>query len=217
MKASGGYFSKSKSDLEKEVLFVGEGQDDAYFFDSILSHLGADPAKVGIVYTDGKDNLDRNLRNIVQSRPFVRKTIRKIAILQDVDDEPRERLETIHKALKSVSLPIPKHCEILEFEKGRMIGTFLIPDMDRTGNLESLCFESVAASPKSKKVRAFFDEMQSEFGDLDRYYKRLIQIYLACVPVECRGVGRATKIGVFPMASASFAEVLTFFDTFLGK
>lgn len=211
----GKYFSGSKN-LEKELLILTEGRDDMFFLDSILGALKADPMRVGVVSTGGKDGLAADLKNIVQSRPFVNKTIRRIAIVQDVDGSPSESLRSIHKAMSNVSLPNPKHADVHIFDGNRSVGVFLIPSGNTAGNLESFCLQSVATSEVSMRVHRFFEEFQNEFGELDRQAKRLAQIYLACIPVECRGVGRAARLGVFPIESEFFSEILNFFRRFLA-
>lgn len=219
MVAKGTYFDTSRPSLSRpveSVVYV-EGADDAYFVDKILSDLKADVDRVEIISSGGKDKIPAALRALVLSSGFVRKTIKRIVVLRDADNDPAAASSDFVKACLAVGLPGPTAGNYVKMGDDRLIGLYLFPDCEKAGNLETLLLSANSDEPTHAIAAGCLDQAVKYYGDpeLDRLPKRLAQIYLALQKEDCRGVGRAYGLGVFK-ESAEIANVRKFLANSLG-
>lgn len=203
------YFDGPKGRNDRPKLLVVEGQDDAHFFDKLLTDAAADPSQIGIIYTGGTGGLERELALLAKSRPFIEGRITKIGIVQDADADPAAKINSIHAALQSIGFPSPGH-GAFQAVGPLTVGVFLLPNALVQGDLELVCLSTVEATDKAQRVVAYFDGMDADYGPFDRKYKRQAFIYLACVDTETRGVGHAFSEGVFDSDHQSLIDVKNF-------
>jgi hypothetical protein len=206
--------NKPKDRIRNKVLVV-EGPDDAYFFDSILQSLGIDPEGVGIVILGGIGNLKSNLANLKKSRPFVEGRISRVAVVRDADYDRAASLADLEDAIRGNGFPHGALGQFAEFEAGKSIGCYMLPPDDGTGNLESLLLATVEGDLRVQWSGELFARVEAQFGELDRRHKRLMQLFLACRPEDCRGPGRAFHLGAFPRDSGALAGLKGFLEAFL--
>jgi hypothetical protein len=211
------YAKSSKSavaDKLPQIIFV-EGMDDAYFVDALLGELGADPSNVGVIYVEGQSNLAPELKLLLKSGSYVRRETRSIALIRDADADPAAKLQTIHGDLAQLGLPTPAHNEILSYDLDRRLGLFLIPAGDQAGELEHLMLSSVAGDDRVDVVAAALQQVETQYGELDKRQKRIARMYISVLPVKPCGVGRAYCEGVFSSLSPQVQPIRTFLQTFI--
>ena len=204
------FFDGPNGRADRERLFVVEGIDDACFVDALLTEHAADPAKVGVVYTEGKDRLRANLGSLVRSSAFVRGAIRHYAIVADADSDPATETARIHTILRELGQPEASHGSLSAGTPG--VGLFLLPSDHEAGCLERLLLGTMPDDKRFQYVRDFFRDVQVSFEALDEPDKRLSRIYLDCCPGHSRGAGRAFRDGKFDHAHSALAPFKRFIE-----
>lgn len=202
------YFDGPNRRSNRSRILIVEGEDDAKFFDHLLSDINADPDRVGIVYIRGKDNLLENLKLLAKSPSYVKGEIAKIAIVRDSDENPQAQLQSINSVMRAIGWP---NFESLGFKTqgNTSYGVFLLPETE-PGDLERVCLDTISGHKKLGLVREFYDNIIESFGALDRPYKRQASIFLACSSVETRGVGSAFALGLFDKNHESLGNLRNF-------
>jgi hypothetical protein len=89
--------------LTKPRLLVGEGQDEVFFFEALLAHLGI--ADMQVEQYGGKGNLSRYLQDFLV-RPG-RNTVLSIGITRDADGNVAQAFQSITGMLAARGLPQP--------------------------------------------------------------------------------------------------------------
>jgi hypothetical protein len=206
----GTYFEGAAGCYDRRIAIVGEGPDDAYLLDSILSLVDAPISEVGVGYSMGTAGLEQHLRELQRSSSYVRRTIRRVLIVRDADRDAGDALAQTHEALKACGLPEPAHGQFLRYDAVRELGLFIIPSGNEVGALETYLLDAVEGDERLGRSRALVTWVEETYGKLPKPHKRLMQMYLACVEVNCRGPGRAFRLGVFPKAHTRFDELKAF-------
>ena len=216
MAMKGTYFDGKAGRLNVESIFLVEGQDDAIFFDQLLSNTGADANSVGICYVEGKDKFADFLKTVLISSAFTSGRIKKYALIRDSDDDPARAANEVADALRRLGEPTPNCGSVSPRPDGRKVGFYLLPGCGQPGDLEELCMRTVNGQPKAVAVDNHINSVEQAFGPLHHRSKRVAQSYLAIAADELvRGVGLATKKGVFPINSAALGTAEAFLKTFL--
>jgi hypothetical protein len=213
---SGRFFDGAKGRSDREMVLMVEGQDDAFFFDVLLQQVGADPDRVGLVYIEGKTNLEMNIADLTKSRAFVTRRTRKYAIVVDSDNLPARTIHEVHQALTRNDQPTPGHAAFQASAQGVEVGIFLIPSETEDGDLEKLCLATLGDAPLLRLGRDFLEQVNRDFGPLPSLNKSLAAIYLACRREDTRGVGLAFSQGIFNRDHACLEPVRHFLRAFIA-
>lgn len=209
----GTFFDGPQGRAVMERVLLVEGPDDAYFFDAILTDIGASPAKVGINYLSGRDNFDSDLGVFLKSSPFKHGAVNTYAIVIDADTDPARAIADAHAVLKKYREPTPSSGSFVSAPSGRQgrVGLLLLPSGNEKGDLEEVCLRTIPNDPLYIRVNAFLSETISLGGEIDHLSKRKVQTYLANKHGElCRGPGRAFSLGHFDRAHQSLLTVQQF-------
>jgi hypothetical protein len=211
MAAPEGLFIKGPpTQLDRASVLLVEGTDDAFFFETILAQLRADPARVAIAIIGGKDNLTSELGAFIKSSAFVSGVIHSYAIIVDSDADPVASLRKVHAALGKYNQPKASVATIDATSQPK-VGVYLIPSGTESGELETLALKTVDGAPVMPHLQTFLKEAQSISGNLDKIYKRSAQAFLAVQPGElCRGTGRGFSNGHFPLADPCLDDIKRF-------
>ena len=192
--------------IEKPCLLIGEGIEEVRFFTALLKHLGNQGVQVE--QCAGKQKLKAYLTAQVARSGFDR--VDTVVIVQDADDNPAVRLESVCEAARSCGLlPPSRHAE---FSDGRpRIGVFIMPDGTRPGMLESLCVDSVAGDAAMECVRGFLDCIKDRCGRVPRpIEKAQTHTWLASQEVPDKRLGEAAEAGYWPWDNAAFSGLVGF-------
>lgn len=217
--ARGVYFDTAEMSPTGPKVLLVEGTDEAFFFDRLLQDMAADPEKIRIFPTGGKDNLHGSLGGFVKSAPFRAGVVTAYAIVQDADSDPNISLNAIHGALRGHAEPTPAN---RTFEPAvqpplHHVGIFLLPPSGRSGNLDTLCLNTLDAAPLLACVDAYIECANGAgamlASDLD---KRRTQVYLASRAELCRGAGRGYSLGYFDANHASLEPLKAFIGTLIA-
>lgn len=210
------YFGKQRERSNKQIVILCEGVDDAHFIDKLCAQIGADVERVGIIYSGGESNIVNELTMLMKGRSFVDGTTKKIIIIRDSDLDGQKNLSDLSAELQTKGWSALKNAELVECNMGgiiREIGFFSIPSIDENGALENLILKSVVGESRCVRAGAVLDDQIIETGDLDKYWKRKIEIYLSLYPVRWRGAGMAFKAEVFDINHTCFDDLTGFLRT----
>lgn len=212
----GKFFGEQKGGiLDKPYGVLVEGKDDAHLIDYLLENIGADPEFVKIVFCGGKDELASSVRNIVKSRPYITRDLKRFAVIRDCDACPDEASSALNDAFTDAGVPVPLHGQFVAYDGERKVGAFLIPSIDRPGAVEDLLLDIVGNDDTFQSFIPPFESASALAGGLDVRSKRLMQIFLATKSPLCRGGGIALKHGHFDHEHQSLFELKGFLQTLL--
>jgi hypothetical protein len=200
---------------DRDYLILVEGTDDAHFLDKILTEIGAEPTKVGLILAGGKGQIKSNMTSLIKSSNFTTKKTIGIAIIRDADNDfekaERETQEIFRKILDT---PV-KNANSINHD-GRAFGFYLLPQDKESGDLEKLSLYTVEGSPVEKLAEEFIQQASLD-SPLDQIHKRKVQVFLSGVKGElCRGPGLAFKQGHFDSKHGSLNPLKDFLRKFLN-
>ena len=210
---SGTYFDGPHGRQRTGTGLILEGADDAYFFDVILRDVGASPARTGILYLTGKDQLQNELGPFLKSTPFKHGAVNTYGIVKDADAKATAAITEAHRILRSHGEPEPAAGTFAAAPAGRAgrVGLLILPTAGDTGDLEEVCLRTVADEALTKRVDAFLAETVATGGQIDKLSKRKAQTYLANKHGDlCRGPGRGFVCGHFNGNHESLATIKDF-------
>jgi hypothetical protein len=209
----GVYFEGPQGRKHMERLLIVEGPDDAYFFDAIFKDISANPARAGILYLNGKDALRKEFGPFIKSAPFTHGVVNTYAIVKDADLDPNAAIVEAHAVLRSYGEPEPPPATFVAAPAGRAgrVGLLIIPSATEPGDLEEVCFRTVAGEVLTNRVSTFLAETEASGGQIDHLSKRRVQTYLANKHGDlCRGPGRGFSCGHFNASHQSLVAIKDF-------
>lgn len=217
------YYSKNKQRQDRPCIVFVEGQDDAFFLSTLLKELNADPALVGIVDVEGKENFESHIKGFLKSPNFTQGKVKSIAIICDADSSPRKAEESIAAIFLGAGQPAITLGTYVMNAAGVRIGLFTMPNISSPGDLEKLCLDTVAGTTLEKKAEAYIaaaenDAVASGFTLNGSRHKRKAQVFLAGKPGDpVRGAGRGFSLGHFSNNHASLEPLRKFLATTLAS
>lgn len=210
------FFNSDENLLDREIVIVVEGKDDANFFDVLLTSLSADPNRVSVVIAQGKSKIRSTINSLLKSSSFADGTIRRYAIVRDADSPFQTAQTEVGDMMEQLGEPRVTSGNISEREDGRFVGFFLIPNSNDDGDMEALCMRSVGGTASATLAEQYIADAETESGAFNQRNKRLAQAYLAISSGDlCNGVGYATTRGKFGVGHAAFQPLTTFIQELL--
>ncbi len=213
MKPVGKFFTRAfnKPRLNVPTVILVEGSDDGFFLDEVLTDINASPDDVGVCVADGKGNFSALLQVMLKSPMFTGGTIRRYAVIRDVDDDLQACLSECASLFSQAQEPQPAPGNFQLRSDGRYNGLFLMPGSTEVGSLETLAFRTLDNHPIAIAADSFLSASAANGGSLDHLDKRRMQAFLASRSAPlCNGVGWATRGGVFNITSNSLQQLKDF-------
>lgn len=208
------FFNKNKNTTNRSRIILVEGPDDAYFLESVLLEIGADPESISICIARGKDRMEVTLGSILKSSDFTQERIKGYAIIMDADDSAQNSTLELHKVLTRLGEPNPPAGGFTNRQDGRKLGLYLFPDNSTAGDLETLCLSTIQSSPLKTHAETFANTAPG--GQADHLRKRQNQAYLSVASNPmCAGAGWASTRGVYDLKSATLDNLKAFLRTLL--
>ncbi len=176
----------------------------------------ADPLKTGIVEVQGKENFSSHLQMFFKAPSFTQGINRTVAVVCDADDDPKKREAEINVVLTSAQQPNVTLGNYVTNAKGVRIGLFTMPDQATSGDLESLCLDTVADHPLALGAEEFMASAETiATADGKKLngsrHKRKAQVFLAGMPNDvARGAGRGYAKGHFGTGHAALEPLKNF-------
>ncbi len=207
------FFNKSvsKPRLDVPTVLLVEGPDDGHFLDEVLTSMKADPTEISVCLANGKDNLIVLLTSILKAPTFTKGTIRRYAVIRDVDDDIDKCNKEVDDLFLNAGEPRPEAGGFQQRTDGRHNGLFLMPDGGRVGSLETLALETIADHPLLVAADNYIDAARQIGGAEDHADKRRTQALLSTLARPlCNGVGWATRGGHFDVTSKNLDSLKSF-------
>lgn len=197
---------------DREKLIFLEGTDDALFFDHILTAMNANPEQVGLVTVGGKGEFIAKVKGFRKTPNFTQGKTKGILAVRDADNDflvAEKEMATLFNSVFGVNL---KHGEI-QNKDGISYGFFLLPGVNRSGDLEELCLDTVSGIALEAQSASFL--AAADVSPYDQFYKRKAQVYLAGFAGElCRGAGLGFKKGKFDDQHDALQPIKNFISAF---
>jgi hypothetical protein len=188
-------------------LLLVEGEEEERFWNALLRVRERSDIQVQAV--GGKYSLTTNLPALPRVRGFTQ--VRRIGVAQDADDDPNAAYDRICSALNLAGLAIPRRSWEVASGSPEVVA-LVLPDGGRTGDLESLVWESVAGEPAVPCVEAFFTCLAGAGVSLPRQMsKARVHAYLATLEPPDRRLGDAAAGSLLLLHSPVFDRLLSFF------
>lgn len=205
------FYLHNRKRIGSRHLIAVEGVDDAIFISELLSKIGADNEKIGIVDVGGNNNYFEFIRQFFKSPGFTSKKNRSLSIICDADEDHHISASKIQNAFSASGykgVTIGELTETKEFK----IGLFVLPNCTSSGDLEKLCLDTVSGSELVVEAKAYIEKAIAQHGYLNgSMYKRIAQVYLAGMKNSlCRGAGFAFKDGHFDSNHAALYPLTNF-------
>lgn len=206
------YFEKNLERQDREKVIFVEGTDDAYFLDSILEELGADPDVVGVLIVGGTGRFSPSFSLYSKSSAY--RKAKGVLALRDADDNPIGSEVEIKSAFEK-AFNVSVSSGELKKEKGVLYGYLVLPAAGESGDLEKMCLATVDGSALHTLATNFIAEAQ-KIGAFTQLHKRTAQVFLAAMPEDlCRGAGMGFRKGFFDQSHSSLDEFKAFLRGFL--
>jgi hypothetical protein len=192
--------------LSKSRLLIGEGWDEVNFFEALLAHLNI--GDIQVEQYGGKNGLPSYLREF-RLRPG-NQGIVALGITRDTDPTLPQAFQSVCGALASYGLSSPGSPGQVVAGPPR-VGVFLMPDNQRTGMLEDLCWDAVQTDPAIPCVQDYFQCISQKAGrQPNNLPKARMHAWLASQLEPDRRLGEAAKSGFLPWSNAAFATLISF-------
>ena len=200
-----------KSIEKKKILFV-EGQDEIYFFESLLEKKGIDD--VQIIYTGGKEKFAIELPAKKNLPGF--DDVTSLAVIHDADMDVQSTFQSICSTLRNNDLKCPQKLSSFVSSSPR-VGVFVIPDGKSRGKLESLCLSTVKSKGIINCVDSFIECVTQESRSSGSSYKKpkdfdkaRCRAFLAAMERDTPALGIAAKRGYWDFNSKKLDPLLDF-------
>jgi len=146
--------------------------------------------------------------------PAFKETVESVGIIRDAEDKPAAAaFQSVCASLRVVGLPCPATCG--SFSDGlKRTGVFVLPDCDRAGMLETLCWAVLEADPKHKQetdcVLAHLQCLARANVPVQNPHKAKVWSYLAGRGEFDPLVGRAAQANVWEWSSPALLSLAGF-------
>ncbi|UUX93177.1 DUF3226 domain-containing protein [Methanoplanus endosymbiosus] len=202
--------------ITKRNLLIVEGCDEHHFFNEFFRHItdsGKDdcivPDDIQIIPLHGKDKLKRELKALSMTSEF--KSVEKIGILQDADNDPKLAFNQIAEILKELKFTPPE--KQMTLSGGNPSWIILINPMDKPGMLEDLIVESFSGDHAMKCVDSFHEcILNARENKPKNYSKAYLQTYFSSNHKYIKDIGVAAKEGILNFEHEAFENLRTFID-----
>ena len=192
----------------KNKLLIVEGKDEINFFETLLDKKKIQDIQV--IESEGKDSFKKFLPELKKLSNF--NTVISLAVIQDADNDPKARFDSICSTLKNCDLNPPHKIASFNTAFHPKIGVFIIPDGKSKGMLESLCLSIVKSEEKNTMecIYEFMDCIKSINKEPKNTEKARLQAFLSAMPEDTRSIGIAAQKGYWDFESDKLKPLLDF-------
>ncbi|MFM7655289.1 MAG: DUF3226 domain-containing protein [Paracoccaceae bacterium] len=207
----GDYFKEDDANYDYEVIILVEGKDDALLLDRLLLEIGAPQQTFRIIVCGGFTAIERHLNLISKSIEFL-KSIKRIAIVTDADEDFKARHDAIVKCLSRLNMGTPEAGSWCEHAQ-KKYGIFIFPNNCDAGDLEEFAFDSIQDHHLKNSIQNFLDPILNANPELGKHSKRQMQVYLAVKSKRIRHtVGWAFKDRTIDASKDCFPALFGFLE-----
>lgn len=197
-------------------LLLVEGPDDIYFFNALLTEMGADLNDIQVMDYEGKTRLPAVFSLLMRAPEVEAGEVTAIGLVQDADGDLAAARGNIDSAWAGVGLDVAPygHFGASQVRPNLSIGSFALPDCATSGDLDEMLFASVAGDAAHTATEVFMGSVG--LAPAPKFYKRSTQVYLAAKPDLCRGSGRGAENGYFDLAAPGLGAIRQFVTSLMA-
>ena len=195
-------------------LLLVEGSDDDWFFRRMMEKSSI--SGIQIVQYSERGTLGDFLADVLMLNPeFTR--LKAVGVVKDADNSYQQAFQSVGDSLRISGLPVPSdpltYAEGMLNESAIRVVTYVMPDNNSPGDLETLCLDAVRQSPAMPCVDRYFSCLR-DIDHLPRQEsKARLRAFLSANPSNpSLLVGQAVAAGVIPWDSPAFDGVHQLLD-----
>ncbi len=199
-----------KKELNSPIQLLVEGSDAFHFFHAFNESIGV--SNIQIHDFGGIGDLANYLSVLVKSPEFRSLPVESIGIIRDAEKEDSDSaFRSICSALQKNQLPVP-FAPITPVVEGRLkVNTFILPDLDNPGMLETLILRAVSSDPAFDCIQVFLDCVMDVREDTPSPIdKARFLTYLASRPSIKPLTGHAARAGFLNFDSDEYDPLKSF-------
>lgn len=195
--------------IESPNLLLVEGKDEEFFFGALICYMGL--KNIQIINIEGKDNLRRKLRALINDARF--HEVVSIGIVRDANDDPRAAFQSICDALKAVNLSVPER-PLVSNGVSPKVTIMILPKEDTPGMLEDICLKSIENDPVMFCIDQYFKCLEERRIPIPKKRsKAKVQAFLASRTDPGKRLGKAAQAGYWPWDNIAFDPLKNFLQT----
>ncbi len=149
--------------IEQKYVLLVEGNDEVYFFQAFLKHIGI--ADVQVIEIGGKDKFKSELPAFIVDPGF--SEVKAFAVIRDADNDMDSAINSVSGVLERNDQPSPKKHAMFAADKRRKSGIFIIPGNADEGMLEGLCLKTVENHPVLECVSFYIECLEKKLEPYD--------------------------------------------------
>jgi hypothetical protein len=187
-------------------LLIVEGDDDRRFFHAMIKFLHLKDIEVRQV--GGKDRMKSDI-DTLRKTPGFNDVVVSIGLIRDADDNSQDAFKSIQGALKFAGLPVPKKMNH-PIGKKPAIQVMILPDNDKSGELENLCVATLDDDSKSCLSEYIKCMKSRNRWESKKEPKSYVYAYIAAKENPRLRLGESAECGYWNFDHPAFAEIVRF-------
>src|SRR6266446_4291254 len=199
-------------DTKPTCVFLAEGEAEAFFFESLLAYVEADPTRNVALCFRGLGNFSPFLHVLTQEPNF--SGVTALGVMLDADDDYAGRAASVTALLKStkiLSAGAASPVANIVASNGRRTAVFVSPGANRVGAIESIVIDEIRRKAQWNCIDAFSHCIHEQFENPPNP-KTIAQIYISLMKPRMCGIGRAFDAGVFDVSDPAYATARAVFQ-----
>lgn len=203
--------------IARPALLIVEGKDEAGFINALIRSLGLPMPQIESI--DGNEKFKPEFSAFWYSGD--NSIVKKLGIIRDAEKNQAGSAHTsVCATLKSLGIPIPRNPGEILNSGDMKIGTFIMPNNENAGMLETLCLTSIENDAVSKCIDKYFECFSSQIDP--NYYKKInkpkakILAYLATKFPYSNSIDIASQKGHFDFSNSVFNDIKKFINDILS-
>jgi hypothetical protein len=197
--------------ITKPKLLLGEGKDEARFFNALLDHQGV--ADIQVVDYGGKTRLRDYLEALALPPVSGFPGLVSLAITRDADADAGAAFTSAGAALANVGLSVPSSHGLFAGANPR-VGVWILPDGGTPGMLEDLCMASVQTDLAFPCVDEYFQcVLRRASRQPNNPAKARLHAWLASQLEPDKRLGEAAEKGYWPWDAPAFQPLIRFLQS----
>lgn len=218
-------------EITTPVQVLVEGRTPEIFFREMTERLGF-KKQIQVRDFGDIDSLTPYLKTFTQLPEFIEK-VRGLGIIRDAE-QPTTKVRgasiiraaegqtataafhSVCESLRVVNIAPPAQIGVVQTNDIK-VGAYILPDCDRDGMLETLCWDVIRTDPLQSQaiacIEQYFDCLRNSFPPPPNKHKAQVWAFLATQMTADPQVGRAAQKKIWDWNSAALVQLRAFFSS----
>src|SRR5712691_4571727 len=203
-------------DTKPTCVFLAEGDAEASFFESLLVHVRADPARNVALCFQGLGKFPSFLHWLTQEPNF--SDVTALGVMLDAEEDYAGRAASVTALLKNTKILAAGSASPIAniiASNGRRTAVFVSPGANQVGAIESIVIDEIRQKAQWNCIDVFSHCIDDQFGSPPNP-KTIAQIYISLMSPRMCGIGRAFDAGVFDVSDPAYAPARAVFQPLIS-